>query len=157
MCKYDVSVEEMWLSYLKTLDENKETTKKSYTAWHFCNDEKSANELAELVLQGTKRGTASLNYWYKEGKEKLPKTGEYSIIINWQGIAKCIIKTTKIEIIPFKDVTEKFASIEGEGDKSLDYWRNVHRIYFEDELKEIGKEFNEDMEIVCEEFEVVYK
>ncbi|WP_461613174.1 ASCH domain-containing protein [Clostridium sp. Marseille-QA1073] len=157
MCKYDISVKEMWLSYLKTLGENEETTKKSYTAWHFCNDEKSANELAELVLQGTKRGTASLYYWYKEGREGLPKADEYSIIINWQGIAKCIIKTTKIEIIPFKDVTEKFASIEGEGDKSLDYWRNVHRIYFEDELKEIGKEFNEDMEIVCEEFEVVYK
>ncbi|GAA0123931.1 MAG: ASCH domain-containing protein [Clostridium argentinense] len=157
MFKYDVSVKEMWLSYLKTIGENEETTKRNYTVWHFCNDEESANNLAELVLQGIKRGTASLHYWYKEEGEKMPKVDDYSIIINWQGIAKCIIKTTKIEIIPFKDVTERFALIEGEGDKSLNYWRNVHQIYFENELKEIGKEFNEDMEIVFEEFELVYK
>jgi uncharacterized protein YhfF len=44
-----------------------------------------------------------------------------------------------------------------EGDKSLKYWRDVHKKYFTKELKEIGKEFNEDMLVVCEEFDVVEK
>lgn len=47
--------------------------------------------------------------------------------------------------------------MEGEGDKSLEYWRNVYIKFFTEELKEVGKQFNEDMNIVYEEFEVVFK
>ena len=42
--------------------------------------------------------------------------------------------------------------MEGEGDKSLDYWRKVHIKFFEEESE--GK-FNEDMEVLCEEFELL--
>ena len=42
--------------------------------------------------------------------------------------------------------------MEGEGDKSLDYWRKVHIKFFEEEF---GDKFNEDMEVLCEEFELV--
>ena len=65
--------------------------------------------------------------------------------------------TRKVTILPFKYVTEEFAIMEGEGDKSLEYWRNVHIKFFTEELKEVGKQFNEDMNIVYEEFEVVFK
>ena len=42
----------------------------------------------------------------------------------------------------------------GEGDRSLEYWRNTHRRFFIEELCKDGLDFNEDMELVCEEFEV---
>lgn len=45
---------------------------------------------------------------------------------------------------------------EGEGDMSLEYWRKIHRVFFTEELKDLEKEFTEDMMVVCEEFEVVY-
>mgnify|MGYP004578500379 CR=1 FL=1 len=57
----------------------------------------------------------------------------------------------------FSKVGEEFAYREGEGDKSLKYWREAHTESFTCELKEFNKEFNEDMLVVCEEFEVVYK
>jgi len=39
----------------------------------------------------------------------------------------------------------------------LEYWRKVHKKFFTEELKSLNQEFDENMELVCEEFEVVYK
>lgn len=127
-----------------------------YSAWYFCDNEQDANELAELVYDGIKRATASL-YMLYNNEDELPKVGDLSVIINWDGVAKCIIKTINIDIVPFKDVTEEFAATEGEGDKSLAYWKRAHWSYFSREMKELGKEPNEDMLVICEKFEVVYK
>lgn len=157
MKKESKSVPKMWNEYLRTIDEDSMNTNREYTSWYFCDNEKSANSLAELVLAGTKKATAGLYYWYETGEEKVPQEGDLSIITNWNGIAKCIIRTTKISIVPFKEVSEEFARIEGEGDKSLEYWRNVHRDFFSRELEEVGMKFTEDILVVCEEFEVVYK
>ena len=59
-------------------------------------------------------------------------------------------------IKPFNEVTKEFAHAEGEGDLSLDYWRDVHRDFFSDGLKDLNKSFEENMLVVCETFEVVY-
>lgn len=37
-------------------------------------------------------------------------------------------KTTNVYIVPFNEVSIKYAFKEGEGDKSLSYWRRVHTI-----------------------------
>ncbi|MGL5713065.1 MAG: ASCH domain-containing protein, partial [Paraclostridium sp.] len=120
-------------------------------------DEKNANELAELVSIGTKRGTTSLYRLYELDNEEIPKEGSYSIVTDWYGVAKCIIENKKIHILPFKNVDDRLAYIEGEGDKSLAYWRKAHIDYFKNELTELNIEFNEDMIVVFEEFEVIYK
>lgn len=151
------SVKEMWSNYLRAIGEDGVSTDKEYTSWYFCDNEKSANELAQLVVDGTKRATAGLHYSYQIEDEKLPEEGDLSIITDWNGVARCIIRTTQVSIVPFKEVTEEFARIEGEGDKSLEYWRNAHIHFFTRELKEVGKKFSEDMLVVCEEFEIVYK
>ena len=53
-------------------------------------------------------------------------------------------------------MTAEHAFKEGEGDRSLAYWREVHKRFFTEELKEADLEFDEDMKLVCEEFEAVY-
>ncbi|WMJ82236.1 ASCH domain-containing protein [Clostridium sp. MB40-C1] len=157
MDKIDISVKKMWEDYLTSIGESIIKTNKKYTSWHFCSDEKSANELARLVKEGVKRGTTSLYYLYEVENEKIPMADEYSVITNWSGIAECIIRTKKVRVLPFKDINEELAEIEGEGDKSLEYWKKAHIDVFIEELKELGMEFTSDMMVVFEEFEVVYK
>lgn len=157
MEKENTSVKELWKEYLHSIGENITGTNKTYDTYHFCNDEKNANELAQLVVKGIKRATAGLHLFYEIEKEEIPKTNDLSIITNWQGVAQCVVKATKVTILPFKDVTEDFARTEGEGDKSLKYWRECHKKFFNEELQELDLQFNEEMLVVCEEFEVVYK
>lgn len=150
------SVKEFWFRYLKSINEDINSTSLKYTSWYFGN-EKIANELADLVLLGVKKATTSLYYFYEIENEELPKSGDLSVITDFSGNAKCIIKTNSIKIIPFNKVSEHFAFKEGEGDKSLEYWRNAHIKFFNEELSELGMKFSEEMLVVCEEFELVYR
>ncbi|EQK42040.1 ASCH domain protein [[Clostridium] bifermentans ATCC 638] len=51
---------------------------------------------------------------YKVDNESIQKKYEYSIVTDWNGIAKCVIRTKDIFIVPFKSVDERLANIEGE-------------------------------------------
>ncbi len=73
------------------------------------------------------------------------------------GIARCVIRTTAVEIVPFDAVDADFAYDEGEGDRSLEYWRDAHWAYFTQELAGLGLEATHDMPEVCERFEVIYR
>jgi uncharacterized protein YhfF len=150
------SVQEMWRAYLRSIGETPTTTDKTVAAWHFCDNEQDADELAALVKAGHKRATASAYWEYEDAQEPVPAVGDYSIIINWNGEAQCVIRTTSVEIVPFNEVTAAFARTEGEGDRSLDYWRRVHWECFTRDLQAIGKCPKEAMPVVCEAFEVVY-
>lgn len=152
----DGSVVDMWKEYLKSIGQDPVGTSLTYESWHFCDNEEDANELAQLVLEGTKRATASLYQSYEFENEELPKEGNHIVVTDWDGIARCIIKSIKVTILPFGDVTEDQARIEGEGDKSLKYWREGHIGFFTRECQAMGLEFNEDMLVVFQEFKVVY-
>ena len=124
-----------------------------YEAWAFGDD---GDELAELVRTGVKTATASAYPLYELEGEELPRAGEYSVILDTREEAVCIIRTTKVYVTPFCCVTAEQAWKEGEGDRSLDHWRRVHRTFFEKEMEAADMTFTEDMEVVCEEFEMVF-
>lgn len=125
-----------------------------YEAWSFGDD---SDFLGELVKNGIKTATCSLRVLYDLDDDALPSVGEYSVILDSFGEALCIIKTTKVSIEEFANVSSEFAYKEGEGDRSLEYWRKAHKAFFEEELREYNLKFNEQMDLVLEEFMVVYK
>lgn len=55
----------------------------------------------------------------------------------------------------FCDVTSEHAKKEGEGNLSLAYWKKVHKKFFKKECKAKKVKFNEDIEVLCEEFQVI--
>ena len=103
------------------------------------------DELVELVLEGKKTATTCLN------NTKVPKIGEKSILTFENEKKACVVETKQVIITKFKDVTPEMAYLEGEGDRTLDYYRKVHTDYF----KTINPEFNDDTEVIFEVFEVV--
>ena len=82
--------------------------------------------------------------------------GDLNIVMDWESNPRCVIITTAVSLIPFKDMTYEVCSKEGE-DENLDSWRKGHQRFFVAEGKEIGYEFNEDLIVVFEEFEVIYQ
>jgi len=80
-----------------------------------------------------------------------------NIILDTDNNAICITETTKVYTCTFGEVPESHAFKEGEGDRSLAYWRNVHKDFFSEELKVYDIDFDENMITVCEEFKVIFK
>lgn len=125
-----------------------------YEAWPFG---EAPDKLAELVVQGIKTATCSAYDLYKINNEPLPQAGDYSIILNSNEEAVCIIKTVKVYVTEFNKVSKEHAFKEGEGDRSLEYWRIVHENFLTNELASVNKVFDGNTKVVCEEFEVVFK
>ena len=128
-----------------------------YEAFAFGDSAALANELAELVLSGTKQATAGSLWAFEAEGKALPAPGALSIVTNWAQKPLCVIETKSVEVLPFREVSAQFAATEGEGDGSLSFWREAHRQYFTRECARLGREFTEDMPVVCEVFAVVYR
>jgi molybdenum cofactor guanylyltransferase len=122
-----------------------------HTAWSFGSSPEMATELGGLVRDGAKRATAGLLSEYGPGEE-LPEAGDLSVILDGGGVPLCIIRTISVEIRRFGDVDEEFAWTEGEGDRSLAYWREAHIGFFASQ----GVEVDEDDEVVLERFELLW-
>lgn len=147
-------IDEFFLRFLQK--EHLDLTTTYLEAFHFELNEKLANELLDLVLQGKKRATASSVEAYKSTNETMPKVGDYSIITDWENNPRCVIKTTNVQLIPFKEITYDICKREGEDD-TLKSWQDGHRRFYVEEGKQLGYTFDEDMLVVFEDFELVYQ
>ena len=127
-----------------------------YEHFYFGDNERLANDLAELVLVGTKRATANLVWSFEAAKQRVRVPGDLRIVTDWNGKPMCAIETTKVEIVPFGEVTDEFAAIEGEGDGTLKYWVWGHTNYFKRECTRLNQDFSKDMLVACEQFKVVF-
>jgi uncharacterized protein YhfF len=125
---------------------------RSVSAWKFGAD---PDYLAQLVIDGIKTATCSGYIFYELEKEPLPTTEDYSIILNSDDRPVAIVKTVEVTLTPMNEVTSEFAIAEGEGDRTYHYWWETHEEFFRNELSATGREFSEDMLLVCERFEVV--
>jgi uncharacterized protein YhfF len=124
-----------------------------YEVWAFG---EAPDKLASLVKDGIKTATCSAYDLYEAEGESLPAVGAYSVILDSHDEAVCIIRTKKVYVVEFDQVTEEHAWREGEGDRSLEYWRKVHEDFLSRELATIDRSFNGKTKVVCEEFEKVF-
>lgn len=149
-----MTTQEFWQAFRESFAENP-PGEDAYQAWSFGDTPEMANELGQLVLDGIKTGTASLAWEYNVDNDPLPRAGEYSIILNGDEEPLCIIETVRVYIEPFNLVDKEQAYAEGEGDRSLQYWRDAHWKYFTRRCEILGREPSEYMPVVCERFRVV--
>jgi uncharacterized protein YhfF len=151
------AIEHFWYAFLASLPPDSTYFGKSYIVDNFGDNPALADELAQLVVHGLKTATSAALSELEAEENTIPQPGLISIILDGHGDPKCIIETTAVSVSRFNDVDEEFAHAEGEGDLSLDYWRKAHMDFFSRVLPKIGKEFSEDMLLVCERFQVIYK
>ena len=125
-------------------------------SYYFCDNQKDADECAELIRAGIKQATTHSLSWLQINNENMPVKGDLAIVTDWNGNPVAVTKTIKVEIVQFEDITPDYALIEGEGDKSLDYWKKVHWDYYTRELSEYNLQPTLDMKLVCEHFQTIW-
>lgn len=108
-----------------------------------------ADELLTLVLAGTKTATCDAVGSFS-GAEPMPVVGRHDVVLDGKGRPACAIETVEVTLRRFDEVDERFAADEGEGERTLAYWRRVHEDYF----RRHGN-FAEDMMLVCERLKVI--
>ena len=118
---------------------------RSLRSFAFGDGPQLADELLDLVLKGVKTATCSTE---DEPNTSTPR--ERWIVLDGRGMPRCVIESLEVTYRRYSEVDAAFAHDEGEGDRSLAYWREAHRRYF----GRLGK-FSEDMMLMCERFRLV--
>lgn len=100
--------------------------------------------------------------WEKFMIQNNPDHSEYedwSFGVDADMLAELVVrgeKTATASAYPLYELENEPLPKEGEGDKSLAYWKKVHESFFTECLKALNLEFSYNMKVVCEEFEVVF-
>jgi uncharacterized protein YhfF len=90
------------------------------------------------------------------GNIALARAGGLSLITDFHGAPLMILRSTRVDTLPFNQVDADFAAAEGEGDGSLRYWQDAHERYFKRSCQRIGIAWRPDLPVVCERFELLY-
>lgn len=103
-----MTAEQMWAEFAsgRGLDDT------PYEAWAYGGD---ADALARLTLAGKKTATSSALPLYGLEGAPLPEAGEYSVILDSRKQAVCVIRTERVAVVPYRDVTADHARREGGG------------------------------------------
>ena len=113
----------------------------------FGDNPKLAQRLAELVLAGQTRATC----WpISEGPQTA--VGKRMVMLDGTGNPLAVLETLELTVRRFDEVDAAFAFDEGEGDRSLEYWRAAHTRYFTRQGT-----FAPDMLLWCERFRLIAK
>jgi uncharacterized protein YhfF len=105
-----------------------------------------ADELLALVLEGKKRATC----WAVAEGLKGAEIGKSMVVRDGAGRPRAVLRTVELTQRRYGEVDAAFAFDEGEGDRSLAYWRAAHQRW----LTRL-KLFEPDMMLWCERFELV--
>ena len=145
-----------WRSYLVSLPAGHSHRHASPDAFAFGDYAQLADELAQLVVSGRKRATASLAVEFTSLAQPLPKAGDLSIVLRADTTPVAIIELILVQHLAFDAVDAAFAAREGEGDGSLAYWRAAHRDYFGRVCARLGGQFNDQTVVICQSFDVLW-
>jgi uncharacterized protein YhfF len=106
--------------------------------------------LNQLILDGHKRATAGLLVDYVKENEELESPGDHLTLVDDDPRGVSTVVVTQVETVPFIEVPWSFAQAEGEGDESLEEWREGHRRFW----TEAGETIDDNTPVVLIWFEV---
>ncbi|MEH1098688.1 ASCH domain-containing protein [Micromonospora sp. CPCC 205561] len=107
--------------------------------------------LNTLVLAGVKTATAGLLTEYAGEGEELERVGERLVLVDDADALVGVVQVTGVEVVRFAEVPWEFARSEGEGDRSIEEWREGHAAYW----ARVGTPVTADSEVVCIRFRLV--
>lgn len=110
-------------------------------------------KLAHLVRDDDKRATAGL---HADPDETTPVVGQHDVVLDGAGAPVCLVRTDEVRTLPFSERDPAFAWDEGEGDRTLDDWTDIHVRYFSNRATTLGLAFGEDTLVNFERFSVVW-
>jgi GrpB-like predicted nucleotidyltransferase (UPF0157 family)/uncharacterized protein YhfF len=145
----------IWKGYVDMLPAGHRHWQAKPSAFSFGDTPALADELGTLVKAGRKRATASLPVEFTSAGDPLPAVGDVGIVLSGGGVPLAIIELVEVRQLPFRDVDAAFAADEGEGDGSLESWRDAHRRYFGRVAARAGLRFDETTTVICQRFRLV--
>jgi uncharacterized protein YhfF len=108
----------------------------------------TADEGAMLILNGTKTLTSSPFWDYPDGR--IPFVGALAVLLDGSRQPRGIVETTRVEIMPFRAITEEMACAYGEGARTVEWWRRVIGAFYRASAARHSEVLTDDTSLIWE-------
>jgi uncharacterized protein YhfF len=146
------AIERYWLEYQQAC----QVQVAGFSAAAFGHSRSVADELAQLIAEGTKRAHATLERDFEAEGDELPRPGDQVVVLDGQGQPRAIVRTTHVERRYFNEIDAEFAFECGEGDRTLAWWLVAYRQEFAERAEAQGFQITERAVLILEYFERVW-
>ena len=111
------------------------------------------DQLINLVINGEKRATAATAQEYLDENEAIEQVGEELYLLGNNDEIRGKVRITEVTQCAFKNVPDKFALAEAEGDLTGDDFRRSHQAYW----NRIGVSVSDETTILLLYFDLIEK
>ena len=144
---------EFWNEYLKNSGEG--SVKKAKGCICFGASEKDADSACERICSGAKKADIYPKHGYRCAMSGTPEPGDMNIVTNWKGEAVALIETVGIRMVKLGELTDAICALEGDC-ATLEEWQQLRQPSIRAEAEELGVKFDDQMDLIVEEFRLVY-
>lgn len=123
---------------------------------HFFDNTEDSRRSLQRVLERRKTSYSQSLQVLQLRNEVIPRVYDFVILTDFEGEARCIVKNTRVQLLPWFGISQEHAQTDGEGDLSLHDWKKIHWGFFARELARYGRIPKEAMIVVHQKFEVIY-
>lgn len=150
-----MTIAEFWSEYLKKTGQKPE---EAVYNGELCFEDSgwAGQSQLNLVLGGKKTAIFTPFPSFEINLEKIPVAGEVYVVEDTAEEPCAVIRLKDVKVIPFNQISWELAAQDGENENLKD-WQDKQRAFFEEEADLCGFVFEEEMPVVCEIFELVYK
>ena len=146
----------LWALYTRCILGGWQPPTRDVDVWSFGDRPEMASQLAHLVACGEKRVTMGWVEAAAASHTPLARAGGVSVVTDAYGYPRLVLRTVRVDDVPFASVDAASAAGEGEGDLSHGDWRDAHVAYFTREAARYGLTFTDEARISVERFEVLH-
>lgn len=125
---------------------------------HRCigNNRDAANKIRAYVARREKVGTFPLPWHFEKTGQTPPKPGDFSILIDFDGVPYAVVRISTIDTVRFADVSDRHTAIDGPPMQKVSAWRPVHIAHWTRLLEPHGLKITDDMPVWVERFDLIY-
>lgn len=144
---------EFWREYLENNQERADKKIKSCVC--FGSNERDAEAACIRIRNGAKRAEIYPKKGYRCALNGAPEPGDLNIITNWKGEPAALVETTGVRVVRIAELSNALCALEGDC-ATVEEWNEKRLPNVRQEAEELGIDFDGDMELIVEEFHLIY-
>ena len=110
----------------------------------------------EHIAARLKTATFRPTSLFKPTGQQPVKVGDCTVLVQYDGPPRLALRYVHVETIAFRDVPEKFTTLNGPPIEAGDTWHGLHRTIYGKHFAANGLTFTDNEPVLVEVFELIY-
>ena len=144
---------DFWAAFLEESGTPTTTVLENYM--YFGDSESSSVAAVEQMLRGEKTAVSRCISYFLTTNQRIPQTGDYTLVTDFYGNPCCIFRTLAVTIAPMPEISDALR-IQDAPERSPAEWLTLRQQEYRDLAQRFGFHYHDELLVLMETVELVY-